>query len=101
MKQSINKIEVIGQRWFDKINGNTYCAAKVYINNELVLTTDYQYGYDEHYLTVAKDALEKQGILETGRTPLWRYCREKLIDFEYTVRDGLKRDLKTFSQGGI
>ena len=29
----IKTITVIGKRWFDKVNGNTYCSARIYFDN--------------------------------------------------------------------
>lgn len=97
-------ILVTGRRWFDKVNGNTYCAAKAYINGSHVLTTDWTYGYDDFYLQLAGEELHKMGIIDSPRhsngmsKSLWLYCSDNNIDFNYEVVDGLKRDLVSFSK---
>lgn len=103
LKEKPKSILVIGRRWFDKANGNTYCASKVYVNGRHVITNDYEYGYGDYYVDAANDALAEQGYIDnpkTGasglRTPLWRYCDENNIEFNYEVADVLKRDLEKF-----
>lgn len=53
MSAKIKSLHVEGRRWFDRINGNTYCAAKVYIDGAHVITTDWQYGYGDFYQQAA------------------------------------------------
>ena len=103
--KKIKNIHVRGRRWFDKANGNTYCATKVIIDDKHVLTTDWTYGYEEFYIQLANEELNKLGLIDTTtdspsglNTPLWRYCSENDISFSYDVTDGLKRDLVAFSQ---
>lgn len=104
-KKEIKKIEVLGRRWFDRKNGNTYCASKVYINDNLVITTNWTYGYEEFYLQLANEELNKAGLIKSEKhtstgslVPLWRYCSENDIDFSYSAIDGTKRDLIAFSK---
>ena len=52
---------VIGGLWFDKVNGNTYCVAKIIdIETERKYYTDYQYGYSTHYIHVAHDYIKDE-----------------------------------------
>lgn len=44
---------VIGAKWFDKVNGNTYCNAKVIDTNGVVFYIGFQYGYGRHYFDEA------------------------------------------------
>jgi hypothetical protein len=96
--KKIKEIHVRGRRWFDRINGNTYCAAKVFVDGEHVLTTNWQYGYGEYYLQLADAELCKLGITKPDGPMLWRHCEERGIKFSYDVVDGLKRDLVAFSK---
>lgn len=50
---------VIGAKWFDSVNGNTYHNAKI-IDAETQKTyyCGYQYGYGSQYLTSAKEYIE-------------------------------------------
>ena len=96
----IKAITVIGRRWFDKINGNTYFSADILVNNTLVHSIHYQYGYDDFYMQAAGEWLAKYGYTHPehypsgGITPLWSYCNDKGISYYYTVTDVMrKRDL--------
>lgn len=58
------KYIVEGNRWFDKINGNTY--HKIYITdantNKQIYESEMTYGYDDQYRHTAMDWLIKQGL---------------------------------------
>jgi hypothetical protein len=54
-------LTIIGRRWFEKINGNTYHSVVVYINGQCVGGVDFEYGYDDQYIQTAQDILEKLG----------------------------------------
>jgi hypothetical protein len=67
---------IIGRRWFEKVNGNTYHSIAVYINGQHVGGVDFNYGYGDQYIQTAQDILEKlgyspefyeNGIKKTGR----------------------------------
>ena len=94
-RESQPAIQVEGRRWFDRVNGNTYHTVKIWVGGEQVYISPISYGYDDHYLQTAKDALHSGGLLpgiENG-TPLWRYCEERGIKLIKSVTDGLKREL--------
>lgn len=38
----------IGAKWFDKVNGNTYCNTKI-IDGEEIKYLGYEYGYGSYY----------------------------------------------------
>lgn len=58
--KDIKEIEIIGLRWFDKINGNTYHSVQVIINNKDSFYEGFTYGYDRAYEQTAKDLLIKK-----------------------------------------
>ena len=95
----MQSITVIGRRWFDKVNGNTYNSAEIIIDGKFVGKVPFGYGYDEHYVTRAAEWLEGQGLIKLerysngGGEQLWQYCKEHEIAFATSVSDGLKRDL--------
>jgi len=96
----VKAITVIGRRWFDKINGNTYFSADILVNNVLVHSIHYQYGYDDFYMQAAGEWLSKNGYTHPehyefgGITPLWSYCRDNDITLFNTVTDVMrKKDL--------
>lgn len=62
---------VVGAKWFDKVNGNTYCNAKIIDTNGVVFYIGYQYGYGSFYLQEAiKKVKEKDpdaiGVTDCG-----------------------------------
>jgi len=54
-------IEIHGKRWFQKTYGNTYHTARIYVGDELVVTTPIHYGYGDQYLQTAKEWLQRNG----------------------------------------
>jgi len=95
-------ITVIGKRWFDKVNGNTYHSAVALVNGKAVATIGYCYGYGDQYEWNAMQALEEKGYLpklehykNTGGTEsLWRYCEKNKIQYASFVSDvQRKKDL--------
>ena len=59
------RFTIIGRRWFEKTNGNTYHSVEVYANNKLIGRDPYQYGYGDQYLQTAHDILQREGYYPT------------------------------------
>jgi antirestriction protein len=88
---------VVGRRWFDRVNGNTYHTAEVEVNGEYVGKSRMTYGYGDNYLETAKEILlEKYNFPKgmTERSSLFQ-LREYGVVLNKSVIDGLKRDLET------
>lgn len=52
---------VKGAKWFDKVNGNTYCNAKVFDNNgKLLFVTGFEYGYGSYYKQKAEKMIKER-----------------------------------------
>jgi hypothetical protein len=98
-KQRLKKgdnVFVIGRRWFDRVNGNTYHTAEVEVNGIYVGKSRMTYGYGDQYLETAKEILlEKYDFPKgmTDRSSLWQ-LREYGVVLNKSVIDGLKRDLE-------
>ena len=80
----VRTIDVTAKEWFDRINGNSYFSAVVTVNYGMrsakCFVLPFQYGYGDHYVTMAKDELTKHKIIDTDSfTALWRYCEENNI----------------------
>jgi hypothetical protein len=56
-RNKIMNITVIGKRWFERTNGNTYHSVKVYVDGELIGQNNFTYGYDRHYEQTALEIL--------------------------------------------
>ena len=95
--QKTNKIIIFAKEWFDRKNGNSYFAAKVELENE-ILFIPFSYGYDDAYLHEAIALLIKKNYLPTTAQNAWmlkKYCDDNNIVLFYRIqRNCLKRELK-------
>ena len=53
---------VLGLKWFDKVNGNTYNRAVIITDNGERISTEYGYGYGDSYYYAAKQLCTEKGI---------------------------------------
>jgi|APCry1669188879_1035177.scaffolds.fasta_scaffold151394_2 hypothetical protein len=95
--EDVQTVIVVGRRWFEKTNGNTYHSAEIYVNGKFVHKIDFDYGYGSQYEWNAFNWLKKNGYIKNADTaqasPGW-YCREHGIDWATTVTDvNRKKDL--------
>ena len=96
----IKTIDVNFKEWFDKVNGNSYCAGIVTINYGMksarTLKCHFEYGYGEHYIDIASRRLVDAHLITKDRmTALWRYCEENNIILRANIQRGcLKRELQ-------
>jgi hypothetical protein len=97
----MKSITVIGRRWFERTNGNTYHSANVIVDGVSIGKTQFAYGYGSHYLQTATEMLDKAGLIPDierykngGQESLWRYCDRNGIAFTDDVADvQRKKDL--------
>lgn len=77
---------VLGRRWFEKVNGNTYHSVRVFKDGELIGGEDQDYGYGGHYRQCAMGMIIQDDPTifagETRQPALWRIKEigHKLID---------------------
>jgi tRNA(Leu) C34 or U34 (ribose-2'-O)-methylase TrmL len=91
-----DNITIIGRKWFDRINGNTYHSVTVLVNNTEVLYSPFSYGYDDQYIQTAAKELHQFGYLPEwpDNKVFWRYCDESGINLYCTATNVTrKRDL--------
>ena len=106
MAPRIRSIGVIGKRWFDRVNGNTYNSVEIFVNGRKEAVLPFGYGYGDYYVQRAVEWLIDRGFLyltpdqierkeRTGSTPpLWQLTRERGIEMDYEAIDvPRKRDL--------
>lgn len=58
-----NNLTILGYEWFDRVNGNSYCRAKLILNGKTVHITDYENGYGDYYVQSAFEWLDKSGLV--------------------------------------
>ncbi len=91
-------ITILGRRWFERVNGNTYHSVKVYVDGVLVGAVPFQYGYGDQYMQSASSILVNNcEFIPKGledKFILWRWCKEKGVELISDVADvGRKKDL--------
>ena len=69
----IKKIDVIGKRWFDSDNGNTYHSVEVHINDKQIGYIPFDYGYGDAYKDTALTILRAVGLFTIDGTFLNHY----------------------------
>ena len=98
----IEAITIEGRRWFDRRYANTYHTSRILVKaqNEdktIELIVPFTYGYDDHFMTTAQQALIAARFLPPlkGRPrPLAWWARKHGIQLDYTVIDvKRKKDL--------
>jgi len=90
----IKTIDIQAKEWFDKVNGNSYFAAKITVNycmnDECTLIVPFQYGYGEQYEFVCETEIKRN----YRDCPTLRDLRQKGVITRISKRDALKRELK-------
>jgi hypothetical protein len=83
----IRSLFVECREWFDKVNGNSYFSARIWINGKWQITLPFQYGYEDHFKSVAVRALVAEGFIpnEYENRPLWIIADEMKFDL-YTAK---------------
>ena len=100
----MKNMRIEGRKWFDKVNGNTYHSARVYVDGVLVATCPFQYGYGDQYVWSGWEAVIKTLNLDVkqysngSQDPAWQWCRDNGVAFTYDAVNVLKRDCKAFGQ---
>jgi hypothetical protein len=89
MEKKINRSVFIEAReWFDKVNGNSYFSARIWVDGEVVGVLPFQYGYGNQHEYEAQRWLISEGYLlqESGRLRgLWSLAEEAGFDY-YSVK---------------
>jgi len=99
--KSGDNITIIGRRWFDRINGNTYFSAVGLINGKEVVNIPFSYGYGEQYIYEVYKEMQQAGYMPDveqykngGCKSLWQYAEDKGFTYYNTVSDvKRKKDL--------
>jgi hypothetical protein len=94
---------VTAARWFDRANGNTYHSARIErVSDGAVLMCPIQYGYGDQYRQTALEAMADARWLPvryrgrnaaSGGLLAYSYERENNYPINWTVTDGLKREV--------
>jgi len=89
------KVKIEAKEWFDRVNGNSYFAGTIKVNDKVYLMP-FQYGYDTQYEQAAKKLLTEFNVIscEYGQS-LRRYCLDNSIEYGAFIKTKCKkRELK-------
>jgi hypothetical protein len=92
-------INIQAKEWFDKVNGNSYFAGTITLNEgtetEEIFLMMFQNGYGFSYEHEAKATLTQFNKISTEYESLSNYCKRVGIELNSNIERGcLKRDLK-------
>lgn len=93
----VNKLELYGRKWFDRVNGNTYFSAIALHNGEEIARINFDYGYGDQWLyEITKILIVDQ--LQRGDMHPWQYIEQLenkgIAVFKACENVTRKRDLK-------
>lgn len=98
----MTSLTIIGRRWFNNTQGNTYFSAIALIDGKQAASIDYEYGYSSQYEWSMFNKLEELGLLPNQREAFkngskespWTYCERNGIEYSAIVSDvRRKKDL--------
>jgi hypothetical protein len=96
----VDSVTIIGRRWFQRSNGNTYFSSEIIVNGKLVHRIAYDYGYGNMYEQAATEWLIKNGYIDAekyksgGYPPMWQLAQKYGFAFQSSVTDvASKKDL--------
>lgn len=72
-----------GREWFDKVNGNSYFSARIWVDGGQVAILTFQYGYGSQFEYEAQKKLLELGYLpQKGKnSSLYSIAQEQGFDF--------------------
>ena len=89
-----NSVFVDGREWFDRVNGNSYFSARVFVDGVEVARVPFQYGYGSAFEYAAAWALQDLDVLPgmPGDGALWRLCEEAEVALYRSMQRVTKRE---------
>jgi hypothetical protein len=93
--KAISSMFVECREWFDKTYGNSYFSARVWINGKWKITLPFQYGYGDHFKSVAVRALVEEGFIpeQYENRPLWIIADEMQFDVYTSKANTTKKEM--------
>ena len=85
--RKVRAITIIGYKWWDSLNGNTYFTGHGLINGEVVVHIPFRYGYGNQFEYEIFEEIKKTGRLGnikkalSDTDPPWVYCDKRGIAY--------------------
>jgi hypothetical protein len=96
----MKSLTIIGRRWFNDREGNTYYSGRALVDGKEVASEKFAYGYGDQYVyelwvkVVAELELDCPEHACGGIEMPWKWCRDRGVAFTYEAADvARKRDL--------
>jgi hypothetical protein len=71
------------REWFDKVNGNSYFSARIWVNGGQVAILPFQYGYGDQFIYEAQKKLLGLGYLPQKNKNESIYTTAQKLGFDY------------------
>ena len=86
---------VEGREWFDKVNGNSYFSARIWVDGGQVAILPFQHGYGDQFVYEAQKKLLELGYLpqEKKSLGLWSIASENDFDYYYSKTSTKKSEM--------
>ncbi len=96
----VNKLELLGRKWFERTNGNTYFSAIALHNGEEVARIDFEYGYGDQWLYAITLAIKTDAFKARENCQPWQYIdqleNQGIAVFSHCEQVKRKKDLKFY-----
>ena len=94
----VNKLELLGRKWFERTNGNTYFSAIALHNGQEIARIDFEYGYGDSWLYEITKALSTSYFEARKNQQPWQYINslesQGIAVFKNCEQVTRKKDLK-------
>jgi hypothetical protein len=81
--EAIRSLFVECREWFDKVNGNSYFSARIWINGGQVAILPFQYGYGDQFIYEAQRKLIELGYIPKEKENESLYSIGKSFGFDF------------------
>ena len=88
---NIRSLNIQGRLWFDKANGTSYHAVRIWANGRHLIDIGMTYGYEDMYLQTALEWLKKWQLVHEDTRSI--YDLRESMDLYTSLNWGLKKDL--------
>jgi hypothetical protein len=81
--KEIRSIFIECREWFDKVNGNSYFSARIWVNGGQVAIIPFSYGYGDFYIYEAQKKLLELGYLPQENKNNSLFTISQLMGFDF------------------
>jgi hypothetical protein len=81
--KEIRSLFIECREWFDKVNGNSYFSARIWINGGQVAILPFQYGYGDQFIYEAQRKLIELGYIPKEKENEGLYSIGKSLGFDF------------------